>query len=701
MFKFNFRIGTKLGLTAGVGVLLVCGMLANEMIGNGSVEAVGRLMIVSYSNKSNAQTAEIAIARTQAATRDISLARAPEQLDKGLQALRENVAKAGIEIDAAGHRAVRKVIQDLYRETKTLVDGYLTAGIELAAAQKAVVDSLAKRTAASATWNKSLDQLLAAPSLSALANRQDVEIRLREAGASFNAALAAGWRFAATSEPQQKEQAARDTETAIGALKTARGLTGDKDVVAAIDGLVTAVAVFKAGSEEVVKAEESKARVYGERVQPIAKDIGARIDKAVGAANEMAEIRGRAMVADMTRVGRIGLAVGLLVVLVMIGTAVFSMLDIARPFRRIGAVLLELTQGNKMVEIPYTSRGDEVGDAARAADNFRDNLVRMERLEAEQREARAAGRRREASSRGAGGGGEAAGRGESGDRAQGGDEPARRRIREGGRRHRRHRLVGFHRAGGSAARHADQDRGDDAATLQRGRGGLRAGVEQRAVGRRVRPTRSPSSVDEIGRQVQESSRIAGEAVEQAREDRHPHRDAVAGGRPHRRRRQADHRDRRADQSAGAQCDDRGGARRRSRQGLRGGRQRGEGAGRADRQGDRGDRRPDRRHADRDRRLGRRHQGDRRHDRPHLGDLRARSPPQSRNRAPRPWRSPATSSRRRAAPPRSRATSPTSTAAPRETGSASTQVLTSAQSLSGESSHLKREVEKFLTTVRAA
>jgi len=37
----------------------------------------------------------------------------------------------------------------------------------------------------------------------------------------------------------------------------------------------------------------------------------------------------------------------------------------------------------------------------------------------------------------------------------------------------------------------------------------------------------------------------------------------------------------------------------------------------------------------------------------------------------------------------------------ETGSASSQVLSSAQSLSSESNHLKIEVEKFLTTVCAA
>src|SRR6202045_1913422 len=46
--------------------------------------------------------------------------------------------------------------------------------------------------------------------------------------------------------------------------------------------------------------------------------------------------------------------------------------------------------------------------------------------------------------------------------------------------------------------------------------------------------------------------------------------SLEGGLAYRQRRQADHRYRRADQSAGAQCHDRGGARRRRRQGLRGG-----------------------------------------------------------------------------------------------------------------------------------
>ncbi len=117
---------------------------------------------------------------------------------------------------------------------------------------------------------------------------------------------------------------------------------------------------------------------------------------------------------------------------------------------------------------------------------------------------------------------------------------------------------------------------------------------------------------------------------------------------------------------------------------------------ADRQGDRRDRHADRRHADRDAGVGRGHQGDRQHHRPHLRDRRRPSRPPSKEQGAatagdRPQR------RRR--PPRAPRRSPSNITdvnrGASETGSASAQVLSSAQSLSHESHHLKLEVDKFL------
>jgi phosphoglycerate-specific signal transduction histidine kinase len=93
----------------------------------------------------------------------------------------------------------------------------------------------------------------------------------------------------------------------------------------------------------------------------------------------------------------------------------------------------------------------------------------------------------------------------------------------------------------------------------------------------------------------------------------PDRPAVHQRQPDRRRGQADPLDCRANQFAGSQCHDRGGARRRGGSRLCGGGGRSQDLGQPDRQGDRGDRRPGRCDPKLDRRHGRSHAGDRRGD----------------------------------------------------------------------------------------
>lgn len=95
--------------------------------------------------------------------------------------------------------------------------------------------------------------------------------------------------------------------------------------------------------------------------------------------------------------------------------------SISAPTRAIGAVLMELANGNKAVDVPYADRGDEVGDNARAAKTFKENLLRIEKMEAEQKGGRGNCRSREALRRGARGGGAEGGRGEGHGGSQGGD----------------------------------------------------------------------------------------------------------------------------------------------------------------------------------------------------------------------------------------------------------------------------------------
>ena len=138
-----------------------------------------------------------------------------------------------------------------------------------------------------------------------------------------------------------------------------------------------------------------------------------------------------------------------------------------------------------------------------------------------------------------------------------------------------------------------------------------------------------ASVDEIGRRVKESQPDCGSRRPSGRTDRWADRQAVARRAGDRRRRQADHGDCRADQSAGAERHHRGGACGRCRPRLCRGRVRSQIARQPDRESDRRDFQSHLGHAGRDAGIGRRHQGDRRH---HRKNLRHRLDDRERRRA---------------------------------------------------------------------
>ena len=90
--------------------------------------------------------------------------------------------------------------------------------------------------------------------------------------------------------------------------------------------------------------------------------------------------------AATTFASRLDLGIGLFIIAVLGSVAAFGAIAISGPIRRIGEVLLELARGNKTVEVPYTDRGDEVGDNARAAQTFKEKLLRIDQLEAAEKE---------------------------------------------------------------------------------------------------------------------------------------------------------------------------------------------------------------------------------------------------------------------------------------------------------------------------
>ena len=132
---------------------------------------------------------------------------------------------------------------------------------------------------------------------------------------------------------------------------------------------------------------------YAEITVPLAanektgKQIDDSIEKAILAAQARATQRMATATERIKQSARINLGFGLFVISILMGGAAFGVLSIGRPIRQITAKLLNLAGGKRGLSVPYTSRGDEIGDVARAANTLQENLMRLEAVEAEQKEA--------------------------------------------------------------------------------------------------------------------------------------------------------------------------------------------------------------------------------------------------------------------------------------------------------------------------
>ena len=255
---------------------------------------------------------------------------------------------------------------------------------------------------------------------------------------------------------------------------------------------------------------------------------------------------------------------------------------ISRPILAITAAMRDLAHGKLEIELPVHQRQDEVGEMARAVAVFKDNAVRMQKMQADQAEAKAH------------------------------SEQEKRRT-----------FAGLADSFEASVRGV-VDRVSAAATeMQATAQSMSAIVEQSRQQTLTVSTASEqasdnvqtvaaaaeelsSSMDEIGRRLTHTSTVVGKAANDGQQSNNRVQKPRRRRPENRRGGVADQPDRQPDQPARAQRDHRGRPRRGSRPRICGRRERSEDAGDADRQGHRGNPRPDRGGPERDHRGRRGH-----------------------------------------------------------------------------------------------
>ena len=189
-----------------------------------------------------------------------------------------------------------------------------------------------------------------------------------------------------------------DQTAAAGHIETALSLTPRPTDQERLNMLGALVKSYGAAVHELAAAAKDYGDTVGrvKRINEIGTEINGLLETTTTALIAAARERQEEAEAQTLFVNRLNLGIGLFITAVFGSLAAFGALSISRPIRRIGDVLLELARGNKEVEIPYRDRHDEVGDNARAAQSFKETLIRIEHLEAAEKETarRAAEQRR-------------------------------------------------------------------------------------------------------------------------------------------------------------------------------------------------------------------------------------------------------------------------------------------------------------------
>jgi methyl-accepting chemotaxis protein len=382
MVKLN-RIGNKLGLAGAVGVLLSLGMIGNQMITEGTVAGVNELAAKQQAISDDSRAAEVSVRQLQQAGRNIRMTRTPAEVEKTVADIHQFRAAEHKQIDDALALAINPGTRERLQKIKTSIADY-TAGVEeLAKVQSEIFQLTDKRVAISAEWEKAFAAQLASPALVALPNRLDVEILLNKVDSKVNGLRAAAWRLEVTGEESQKQVIARSTAVLIENLDRIRGAADDKAFQSGIDALASIVSRFTAANDAVVKLGDARAEIIKNRTVTFVNQAIELIEAQVAFVGANAKSSKALAIAETLQANRINFVLAIVVMAAIVGSVLFSFFAISRPMMRLNGALGEMAAGHLDIAIPGAARGDEIGDLAKTVTVIRENAEQKARDEAE------------------------------------------------------------------------------------------------------------------------------------------------------------------------------------------------------------------------------------------------------------------------------------------------------------------------------
>ncbi len=385
MFKLKMRIGTKLGYSAFVGLVLVAGMVGNQARVNRLTQDLISQAALSRTLQQAALETKLKLSELISIDRDIRLAKSTSDVNAILQHLNSRAVEANSAYDSALAIATQDEDKQFLTKAKAAFNNYIATAQEIAGVQFEIIELRDQQLAENVAWSKNFDTLINSATIASASNRHALESNLQQANSEFMRAGSISWSRFVRSDSTQMNSIFDLLSTASLLLDESRIMVRHPETQAAIGDLLKFPPRYKSIVDALTRAVQSQTDLLLQRAAPSQVEASDTMGLVAIGANQRADEFADLTVSELSYAAWINLVIGALVILVMFGVAIASTLTIGRPIRRIAEVLMQLASGRNAGEIPYQNRRDEVGDAARAASVFRDNIVRMQALEVEQK----------------------------------------------------------------------------------------------------------------------------------------------------------------------------------------------------------------------------------------------------------------------------------------------------------------------------
>ena len=174
MAKFNFsakiRIGTKLGLSLGLGVVLVAGMIVSEQINSNIIEALVAAADKQQAIVNESTNTEVLMQKAQIAGRDLRMAQSAAQVDSLLVQLQQVGREADLVLSSLDALTVTADQRQRFNDIKEFSTTYIAALSDIGSKRAAILSLFKKLDEAETKWTRSMNQVVNSEQFSFLPN---------------------------------------------------------------------------------------------------------------------------------------------------------------------------------------------------------------------------------------------------------------------------------------------------------------------------------------------------------------------------------------------------------------------------------------------------------------------------------------------------------------------------------------------------